>query len=193
MPPDLTFRCEPLDESSELLPQCTGLEKSTEATHHRPAPSPRTVVRETSMCSRSYVSVPGAPAVSGAGSRRYAAPAGSVMSADARVEMRAIEMLTRSWALELAEENVGVNAVAPGPQRVRPLPRRGYPGERSTRSNRKRQIGFRSDDAANPRTSRPGSSTSRTLPPLGSPDRFSPSTVALNSPDRQRLRSMVWP
>src|ERR1700694_4553429 len=74
------------------------------------------------------------------------------------------------------------------PQKVRPLPRRGYPGKWSTRSNRMRQLGFRSGGAANPRTSRPGSSTSPTLPPLGSPVRFSPSTVALNSPDPQRFR-----
>ena len=105
----------------------------------------------------------------------------------------AIEMLTQSWALELAAENVRVNAVAPGPTRVRPLPRRGYLGKRSTRSNRMRQPGFHWGGVANPRTSRPGSSTSRTLPPLGSRGRSSPSTVALNSPDRQRVRSIVWP
>ena len=101
----------------------------------------------------------------------------------------AIEMLTQSWALELAEENVRVNAVAPGPTESEALAASGLPGERSTRSNRMRQLGFRWGGAVNPRTSRPGSFTSRTLPPRGSPDRSSPSTVALNSPDRQRTRT----
>src|ERR1700676_4940631 len=73
------------------------------------------------------------------------------------------------------------------PPRVRHLLPRGYPGKWSTRSNRMRRLRFRSDGAANPKTSRPGSSTSRTQPPLGSPDRFSPSTVALNSPDPRRI------
>ena len=71
--------------------------------------------------------------------------------------------------------------------RVRPLLRRGYPGKWLTRSNRMRQDGFRLGGAASPRTSRPGSSTSPTLHPIGSPDRFSPSTVALNSPDPPRI------
>jgi hypothetical protein len=44
-------------------------------------------------------------------------------------------------------------------------------------------------DDRKPVTSRPGSSTTRTLPPRGSPDRFSPSTVVLNSPDPQRIRT----
>ena len=41
----------------------------------------------------------------------------------------AIEMLTRSWALELAAENVRVNAVAPGPTESEALTASGLPGE----------------------------------------------------------------
>lgn len=41
----------------------------------------------------------------------------------------AIEMLTQSWALELAEENVRVNAVAPGPTESEALTASGLPGE----------------------------------------------------------------
>jgi NAD(P)-dependent dehydrogenase (short-subunit alcohol dehydrogenase family) len=41
----------------------------------------------------------------------------------------AIEMLTQSWALELAEENVRVNAVAPGPTESEALAASGLPGE----------------------------------------------------------------
>jgi NAD(P)-dependent dehydrogenase (short-subunit alcohol dehydrogenase family) len=41
----------------------------------------------------------------------------------------AIEMLTQSWALELAEGNVRVNAVAPGPTESEALAAAGLPGE----------------------------------------------------------------
>ena len=41
----------------------------------------------------------------------------------------AIEMLTQSWALELAEKNVRVNAVAPGPTESEALAASGLPGE----------------------------------------------------------------
>ena len=41
----------------------------------------------------------------------------------------AIEMLTQSWALELAEENVRVDAVAPGPTESEALAASGLPGE----------------------------------------------------------------
>jgi NAD(P)-dependent dehydrogenase (short-subunit alcohol dehydrogenase family) len=41
----------------------------------------------------------------------------------------AIEMLTQSWALELAEDNVRVNAVAPGPTESEALSASGLPGE----------------------------------------------------------------
>jgi NAD(P)-dependent dehydrogenase (short-subunit alcohol dehydrogenase family) len=41
----------------------------------------------------------------------------------------AIEMLTQSWALELAEEHVRVNAVAPGPTESEALAASGLPGE----------------------------------------------------------------
>src|SRR5258708_20530132 len=41
----------------------------------------------------------------------------------------AIEMLTQSWALELAEETVKVNAVAPGPTESEALAASGLPGE----------------------------------------------------------------
>jgi NAD(P)-dependent dehydrogenase (short-subunit alcohol dehydrogenase family) len=41
----------------------------------------------------------------------------------------AIEMLTQSWALELAEENVRANAVAPGPTESEALAALGLPGE----------------------------------------------------------------
>jgi NAD(P)-dependent dehydrogenase (short-subunit alcohol dehydrogenase family) len=41
----------------------------------------------------------------------------------------AIEMLTQSWALELADENVKVNAVAPGPTESEALTASGLPGE----------------------------------------------------------------
>lgn len=40
----------------------------------------------------------------------------------------AIEMLTQSWALELAEENVRVNGVAPGPTESEALAASGLPG-----------------------------------------------------------------
>src|SRR3977135_2736188 len=41
----------------------------------------------------------------------------------------AIEMLTQSWALELAGEDVKVNAVAPGPTESEALTASGLPGE----------------------------------------------------------------
>jgi NAD(P)-dependent dehydrogenase (short-subunit alcohol dehydrogenase family) len=41
----------------------------------------------------------------------------------------AIEMLTQSWALELAEQNVRVNAVAPGPTESEALAASGLPEE----------------------------------------------------------------
>jgi hypothetical protein len=74
----------------------------------------------------------------------------------------AIEMLTGVGHWNSLRRTCGSTQSPRVPPRVRPLPRRGYLGKRSTRSNRMRQLGFRSDGAANPRTSRPGSSTSRT-------------------------------
>jgi NAD(P)-dependent dehydrogenase (short-subunit alcohol dehydrogenase family) len=41
----------------------------------------------------------------------------------------AIEMLTQSWALELAQDNVRVNAVAPGPTESEALAASGLPGD----------------------------------------------------------------
>jgi NAD(P)-dependent dehydrogenase (short-subunit alcohol dehydrogenase family) len=41
----------------------------------------------------------------------------------------AIEMLTRSWALELAGDNVRVNAVAPGPTESEALAASGLPAD----------------------------------------------------------------
>jgi NAD(P)-dependent dehydrogenase (short-subunit alcohol dehydrogenase family) len=102
----------------------------------------------------------------------------------------AIEMLTQSWALELAEENVRVNAVAPCPTESEALAASGLSGEAVDK--------IKQDETARIPLGRRGKPEDiaawivhlGTPRPLGLRDRSSPSTAALNSPDRQRVRKV---
>ncbi|WP_439378675.1 SDR family NAD(P)-dependent oxidoreductase [Amycolatopsis lexingtonensis] len=107
----------------------------------------------------------------------------------------AVEMLTRSWAVELAPERIRVNAVAPGPTESDARPSRGSGKVVAARSARRRgdvmKGSFMSSDEVNDpfmTCGRPIGCADRTLPDPGPPGRLSARSGARSWPGPRRSR-----